>query len=298
MRIHPMKLVSDTQIGAFYGLSLPGVPPRLFCADRECAPALEEWAHIFGLSVAQDSIGSVTTFVTHGNGPDGTKSRWTVHDLPAVRIHVADGFHPIICEVKHPHQRGRLLPALRQSMQIMYSEVAIHGGFPVHAALAECNGAGVLLVGGEGTGKTTCCERIPKPWRVLCDDLTLVLPAGNNGYYAHPLPTWSRVLTNREPPGPSWSVEKGVPIAGFCFLEKADHNEIVPMGQGRAAVMLNAAASYVCSMEGLSSEAVLDRSSKVVLFDNTCRAVRCVPAFILRTTLNGDFRTYLDDLIP
>ena len=63
---------------------------------------------------------------------------------------------------------------LRLSL-IFAREAQARGGALIHGALAERNGHGVILAAPGGTGKTTASNRLPAPWRSLCDDATLVV---------------------------------------------------------------------------------------------------------------------------
>ena len=59
-------------------------------------------------------------------------------------------------------------------------------GLLLHGALAVHNGAGFILAGPSGVGKTTASRRLPLPWRSLSDDCVLVVRDANGRYWAHP----------------------------------------------------------------------------------------------------------------
>ncbi len=88
-------------------------------------------------------------------------------------------------------------------------------GLLLHGAMVEKEGKGAILAGPGGIGKTTACSRLPHPWKTQSDDTTLLIPAGNGGYRAHPWPTWSRFLDNG--PGGSWPVEEAIPLRTLFF---------------------------------------------------------------------------------
>ncbi len=87
-----------------------------------------------------------------------------------------------------------------------YSEK--NGGLLVHGALAEWNGQGVILAGPGGVGKTTASKRLPRPWRSLSDDNTLIVKSPDGSYWAHPWPTWSQYRQGKM--SGSWDVQTAV----------------------------------------------------------------------------------------
>ncbi len=74
------------------------------------------------------------------------------------------------------------------------------GGLLFHAALAELNGSGVLIIGPSGAGKSTCSRRLPVPWRSLCDDEVLIVRDSPGQYHAHPFPTWQELIRGDQEP--------------------------------------------------------------------------------------------------
>ncbi len=109
------------------------------------------------------------------------------------------------------------------------------GGTPIHAALAVHQGKGVLIAASGGTGKSTCCQRFPGYWQVLCDDQVLVLLDPKNRFKVHPFPTWSDCLW-REGKN-NWPVEQAVPLSAFFFLEQSYKDCIVQMKNQSEAVL-------------------------------------------------------------
>ena len=84
------------------------------------------------------------------------------------------------------HWGGLYLNLVRLSL-IFAREAQARGGILIHGALAEREGSGVILAAPGGTGKTTASNRLPAPWRSLCDDSTLVVRDPQGNYWAHPL---------------------------------------------------------------------------------------------------------------
>lgn len=212
---------------------------------------------------------------------------WGFEDFGLVRLWSHADMNDLICELAPVKDYPREVLQMWYSMHAMYRGLCLHGGLPLHCALIERNGKGVALIAGEGTGKSTCCRRLQPPWKALSDDLALVVPAGEGRYTAHPLPTWSdHIIGNRSH---TWSVEQGIPVAGIFFLEQADRDEALAIGQGRAAVAVTKSASYVCTRDSGQKYAEQTRNVRTTLFRNATELARNVPAFLLRISLDGPF---------
>ena len=139
-------------------------------------------------------------------------------------------------------REGRI-DQMRRAMLPFYEAVAARGGLPLHAALAEIGGQGVILAGVSGAGKSTCCRRFPAPWRILSDDLAVVVPCEDGTLRAHPLPTWSAVKAQTvERP---CVLRQSVPVRAIFFLVHSDAESAVPVGAGRAALSIYDAAMQV-----------------------------------------------------
>ena len=161
------------------------------------------------------------------------------------------------------------------------------GGVLIHGALAERDGMGVILAAPGGTGKTTASNRLPAPWRSLCDDTTLVVRDAQGNYWAHPWPTWSRFLDNG--PGGTWDVQNAVPLKGIFFLAQAAKDRVERVGPGHAVSMLVDCVGQVSTFmtQHLFKEEV--RAMHLERFNNLCALARVVPVHVLHVSLTGDF---------
>lgn len=167
------------------------------------------------------------------------------------------------------------------------------GGLLLHGALAEKDGQGVILAAPGGTGKTTASNRLPPPWRSLCDDTTLVVPDGSGGYRAHPWPTWSRFRDKG--PGGSWRVEESVPLAALFFLSRAEEDRVEPAAVPDAAAYLTESLHQtvgIPSQHGRTPEEAA-RHCWMELAAATALA-RAVPAYRLEISLTGMFWEAID----
>ncbi|KKK54106.1 hypothetical protein LCGC14_3088070, partial [marine sediment metagenome] len=174
------------------------------------------------------------------------------------------------------------------ALREVYRHVLATGGTPMHAALAEIHGKGVLIAGPGDTGKSTCCHRLPDYWHGLCDDQVLVVFNKNDSYRVHPLPTWSDHFGKELIK--SWKVEKAVPLTAIFFLEQSDRDKAVALKkQDQAILMVFEAAKEVWKSvwERVGVTEKIEQSS--ALFHNAAEMAGVIPAYRLRVTLHGEF---------
>jgi len=170
---------------------------------------------------------------------------------------------------------------------ILAREAQARGGVLIHGALAERDGMGVILAAPGGTGKTTASNRLPAPWRSLCDDTTLVVRDPQGNYWAHPWPTWSRFLNKGS--GGTWDVQNAVPVKGIFFLAQAVEDRVERLGPGHAvSLLVECVGQASMSMaSGLCKEEL--RALHLERFNNLCALARVVPAHVLHISLTGAF---------
>ena len=184
------------------------------------------------------------------------------------------------------HWGGPFVNLVRLSL-VFAREAQARGGVLIHGALAERDGSGVILVAPGGTGKTTASNRLPAPWRSLCDDTTLVVRDPQGKYWAHPWPTWSRFLEGG--PGGTWDVQYAVPVKGIFFLTQAIEDRMERVGPGQAVSLLGEFVRQVSAFmaPGLRQEEL--RALHLERFNNLCALTRVVPAYLLHISLTGAF---------
>jgi SynChlorMet cassette protein ScmC len=173
-------------------------------------------------------------------------------------------------------------------LDIIYRQVIACGGFPIHSALVRKGQKGVIIAAHGGTGKSTCCRRIPPPWKGVCDDEVLVVCDKSGRYFAHPCPTWSNFLLKRRK-RPAWPIEKAVPISAYCFLKQSKKDRIEFVGRGQAAVSINQFSSQIAqrSYRNISKEQEVILRRKI--FENACKAANFAQSYILEAHKNGKF---------
>lgn len=213
---------------------------------------------------------------------------WKAHDLWLLRIWSHNDCPDLICEIAHEESDYELsLLSMRLSVYPIYQRAQDSGGLPLHAGLVERDGKGILLAGPRNTGKSTCCMRIPYPWRTLCDEEALVVIDDQQKYLAHPFPTWSEYLVKQCKR--TWSVEHCVPVSAIFFLEQALTDDVIHLGQGEAAALMNQSATQVSHRYWNNLDREKVRTLKEKLFDNACELAKSVPAFKLRVSVTGRF---------
>jgi SynChlorMet cassette protein ScmC len=169
------------------------------------------------------------------------------------------------------------------------------GSLFCHAGLVEKDGKGVLLAASGGTGKSTCCRRIPAPWQALADDQVLVLAGKEAQYRVHPMPTWSEFL--RGCFEKVWNVGDSYPLAAVFFLQQGETDEVEPLPQWQAAACIYKAAVEAGLIGLLGMDRDEQRLYKERLFNNACKLARAVPGYNLKVSLNGKFWKEIDKTI-
>lgn len=214
-------------------------------------------------------------------------SGWKVQNLKSLQLWSHYSILDVICEIGPEENHDLDIIRMWHAMHPIYQRAQDLGGLPSHAALVEQDGIGILLAGHGGTGKSTCCQRLPSSWRALCDDETLIVVNDEKRYFAHPFPTWSDYLWKRCER--TWNVQKHVPLSAIFLLEQSETDEVIRIGQGQAAILINQLATDVCHRSWKGLEQGEEMALKKRLFENASELARAVPAFRLRVSLNGRF---------
>ena len=198
-----------------------------------------------------------------------------------------------------------LSPLLNLDLQVVQMEriaawIALEslprGGLLLHGALAEYKGAGYIMAGPSGVGKSTASRRLPLPHRSLCDDKTLVVRDRTGRYWAHPWPTWS-LFHNGRPDG-SWPVEDAVPLQGIFFLRQSAFEQLQPTDRTHAtALIMESAIDLIRVITRLSEAGESQR-----LWEDHLAAAKAlataVPVYSLQTSIQGRFWTEIEQVLP
>ncbi len=207
--------------------------------------------------------------------------------------------HPDICEtvcgLAMFHNRVITVEQMRHCLLPFYEDAAGRAGLPLHAALMEFGGRGVLFAGRSGAGKTTACRRIPAPWTPLSDDTALVVRGEDGRYYAHALPTWSAIRSgdaNR-----TCNVSRSLPLAALFFIVQAGSDEVIPVGGGTASVLIDQASMMVFRSVRPIGQRELSPRLKRMVFNNAASLAASVPGYVLRLSLTGCFWEKIEEVL-
>ncbi len=170
---------------------------------------------------------------------------------------------------------------------LIYQREQFFGGLPFHAGLVTIDGKGILLSANGGTGKSTCCRRIPAPWQALGDDQALIVRNNNGKYMVHPFPTWSEYLWR--PSDKTWDIERHVDLSAIFFLERSEHDEVITLERKRSIFLINEMSVQASTVGLLNIDKEEERAVRLRLFNNSCELSKFIPAYILRVSLHGQF---------
>ncbi len=235
-------------------------------------------------------------FVTAKLRSCGHNTGWEVDDPASLRVWCSESIPDVLCEVIH-HVQVPEIQFLNMWYAILpiYQRSIYRGGLPLHAGLVELNGLGLLLVASSDKGKSTCCRRLPDYWKPLCDDEALVVLDKQKKYRAHPFPTWSDYLLKRAKN--TWNVQYSVPLYGVFFLEQSETDEVVPMGEGQAAVLMSESSSQICQKFWRTLDTEDQRLFRNELFNNSCDIAKHIPAYHLSVSRHGRFWEKIEQVL-
>jgi SynChlorMet cassette protein ScmC len=284
-----------------YCLQLANGQNWFFVADNVSMPFVDFFARVMGLESCKSNGHPRLFFVTkepyckqdhiepiHYLSKEVRASlpqeNWNVIDYRLLQIWSHNDVMDKILVLRYKHDYDHELNVIRawQSLYPIYLQAINSKGLPIHSGLVELNGKGILLIARSGTGKSTCCQRIPSPWRALCDDSALIVPNEQGQYMVHPLPTWSDLIW-RDPKS-SWKFNEYIPLSAMFFLERSDIERVSIVGQAMATVMITEASFHILFRD--QNEDILIKKQ---IFDNSCHLAKAIPAFKLHISLDRQF---------
>ncbi len=220
---------------------------------------------------------------------------WKIREFPGMIFFQHPGIREIICEIDLAEDLPIRIHQMRRAMLPVYIDALLSGGLPVHGALVELDGQGVILAGRSGEGKSTACRRIPTPWRVLGDDLCLVVRGVSGEYRVHPLPTWSAFGQNNG----SGACQSGtsVPLRAVIFLEQSPTDEVLPLKKSEAAISLAGSSLEVFRSIDFEFPRGEERNVKRALYENSSSIAMAIPAYHLRLSLTGRFWEKIEEIL-
>jgi SynChlorMet cassette protein ScmC len=220
---------------------------------------------------------------------------WHLRTSPFMELWRHPALREIICGLHDTQNFLQVKEQMRCALFPVYDLTLRRGGLPLHGALVEQGGRGVLLVGRSGVGKSTACRRLPPRWDVLGDDLALTVRRPGGGFAVHPLPTWSAV---GEASGEkTWDIQRGVCLSAVFFLTQAAEDEILPAGKAMATVILADAAMTIFQSVRMKDRSVEKKLLGGNAFANAAAMAKSVPTYILRLSLTGRFWERIEEIL-
>ena len=256
-----------------------GLPRLIYSRSREGRPREPE------------EVGKLA-LVRKENLPRGG---WKGLDLQAVKVWLHPEVRDAVCEVGPEDHPILWILWTEVSLFPLYRSVREAGGFWVHSALVEKEGKGFLLTAPSGTGKSTCCRRIPSPWRALGDDEAAVVRDRRGRYWVHPFPTWMDYYARGS--RKTWDVQRSVPLSAVFLLAKGECDEVGAVGGGAAAAFLFRRAREKAFPNALPPHPTADGAGNRMIFENICQLARTVPCYRLQATLEGRFWEEIEKVI-
>lgn len=279
--------ITHLEDDAGYHLSLDG-REWVLTGHPEVLPWLHQLAAIMRLGKGRSTGRPRIHFYPRGVVPGPSReSDWTVWEQKGLRFWFHDHISDVLCEVDNSKGHEAEVMNMWYALHPIYWGAIRSRGLPLHGALIEREGQGVVLAAPGGTGKSTCCRRIPEPWLPRCDDELLVLRDERGRYRAHPFPTWSDYLWHRAPN--TWNVESSIPLQAVFFLSHAEREFCEPLSGAGAAMYVNDSAEQVCRKYWHMKEGELRRAFTGRVFANACEMVKTIPCFKLGVSLDGRF---------
>ncbi len=207
-----------------------------------------------------------------------------------------------------------LLPSEKENNDLLITQVnhlalivlrlaQLQGAVLLHGAMARLRdpkekndpGKGIILAGPGTVGKSTASSRLPPPWEALCDDATLVVPDGKEGFLAQPWPTWSLFYSNG--PKGQWDIQDQTPLEAIFFLSQAPKDSVSPMNRAEGTALLMESIQQVAG--GMTRRMDRQRKEQVYLeqLSSVTRLAQGVFAHHLDICLTGEFWKDIEPLL-
>ena len=276
------------QVKSVYNLTFANGQAWDILSSEETLPLLHKLASIMELKSCKPSGSPKIIFAKEDALKEELKTDWKMRDLGLVKLWSNNETLDVICENKCEYDDPALdYIKICQSLYPVYKRVQDEGGIPLHAALVEKDGNGVLLAAPGETGKSTCCRRISGGWKALSDDEALIVRDRHGRYFAYPFPTWSDYIERNS--AKTWNVQQHVPLSAIFFLEQAPKDEVIPIGSGKAAILINQSATNVLQRGWRNLDRSEETAFRMKLFENSCALAKEIPSFILKVSMTGRF---------
>ncbi len=276
-------------------------------AGLEVMAWVEEFAAHLGLKTCSEKVGRCLRFGriekdSHSDGfprfvpcPPGdiAAQEWRSWGVAGLVFFEHPEVRDLLCGIMSGN-RSLVLRQFRHALLPVFDEVIKAGGLIVHGALLERQGSGVLLMGKSGAGKTTCCRRLPAGWRILGEDLALIVKDIDGWFRGHPLPTWSAVESDTV----RWPclINESVPLEALFVLGKSEADGMEKLGGAVAAAAVHQASDEALMPLDIahSRRGIPGRKE---MFLNAVALSGAIPASRLNVSLTGRFWEKIEEVL-
>jgi SynChlorMet cassette protein ScmC len=206
------------------------------------------------------------------------------------------GGRAVVCRMGPARGRYAEVFRMERIAAAIVEQSLARGGLLLHGALAVRDGAGFILAGPSGIGKSTASRRLPAPWESLSDDCTLAVRDASGLYWVHPWPTWSLLRDNG--PVASWPVEQAVPLKALLFLRQSPFDRAEPIAITPATALIMESAVQLARTVAATPDGDANRSICRKYLRAAWALAAAVPAFRLRISLSGQFWNEIERSVP
>ncbi|MDP8239060.1 MAG: SynChlorMet cassette protein ScmC [Candidatus Hatepunaea meridiana] len=273
-----------------YRLRLADGRNWLLCSNEDTKEWVDRFAGIMGLQpLVSDDISSRILVIRDISkiGEHFGEFNWSHYNHYGMTIRSNSKTDDLIYVIREESSFENNIYNMWACVYPIYKQALLYNGTPLHAALVERNGMGVLLAAPGGTGKTTAYRRLPESWGKLGDDECLIVPDNQGSFSAHPFPTWSNFLLKKSQN--FWQVESYLPVGAIFFLQPADKDEITPLKSGYAATLINQSVRQIMRRGWSFLDHNDELELKRKLIDISVTIAKNIPAFMLHLSLTGRF---------
>jgi len=88
-----------------------------------------------------------------------------------------------------------------------------------------------------------------------------------------------------------------VPLTGVFFLEQSKIDEVAPIGEGEAALLISDSAVQICEKFWRNAGKEEQRKFRRELFNNACKMAKQIPAYRLGVSLHGRFWEKIEQVL-
>ena len=220
------------------------------------------------------------------------KKGWRIQKTPSY-TYARHDFDDIIVDIGKKISDDNDYFKLKTFFYPVFEQILEKGGLILHSALIEKDNKGILLIGSNGIGKSTCCKILPHPWRARGDD-TAIVKKGK----AYPFPTWSNFLQKKHRTTQrNWDTGRGTEIKLICFLAQGKEDKLIDIKKGEAIqrVMDSVWERSLHHWFYLDRETL--RKLRMEVFEGSLKLLSSIPFRILQVKEDSQYWEKIEEVI-